>query len=58
VRLPSQNSGLGPIVLSPGDSDVDQCVDDRLGLPPNLITRVLWPSPEMSLERVGDGRRK
>jgi hypothetical protein len=28
VRLPSQNCGLRPVVLSPGDNDVDQCVDE------------------------------
>jgi hypothetical protein len=31
---------------------------DRLGLTPNLSTRAFWPSPETSLERVGDGRRE
>jgi hypothetical protein len=31
---------------------------DRLGLTPNLTTKPLWVSPETSLERVGDGRRK
>jgi hypothetical protein len=55
VRLPSQNCGLGPVVLTPADSDVDLGRQDRLGLTPNLSTRVLWPSPEISLERVGDG---
>jgi hypothetical protein len=58
VRLPSQNCGLGPIVLSPGDSDVDLGRRDRLGLTPNLSARTLWPSPGTSLERVGYGRRK
>jgi hypothetical protein len=31
---------------------------NRLGLTPNLTTRALWPSPETSVERVGDGRKK
>jgi hypothetical protein len=31
---------------------------DRLGLTPNLTTRVLWLSPETVLEIVGDGRRE
>jgi hypothetical protein len=58
VRLPSQTCGLGPIVISSGDSDVDLGRRDRLGLTANLSTTALWPSSETSLERVGDGRRK
>jgi hypothetical protein len=58
VRLPSQNCGPGSVFLSPGGSDVELGRRDRLGLTPNLSTRELWPSPETSLERAGDGRRK
>jgi hypothetical protein len=50
VRLLSQNCFLGPIVLSPGDSDVDIGARDKLGLTPNLSIRAFWPSPETSLE--------
>jgi hypothetical protein len=52
VRLPSQNCGLGTVVLSPSDSDVDLGRRDRLGLTPNLFTGALWPSPETSLKRA------
>jgi hypothetical protein len=59
VRLPSQHCGLGPAVLS---SDDKRCGPasrrGRLELTSNLSTRVLWPSPETSLEPVGNGRRK
>jgi hypothetical protein len=58
MRLPSQNCSLEPIFLSPGDIDVDLGRRDRLGLTPNLSTRVLWPSPKTYVKRVGDGRRK
>jgi hypothetical protein len=52
VRLPSQHCGLGPVVLSPGDSDCELVSRrDRLGLTPNLTTRALWPSPETPLEQ-------
>jgi hypothetical protein len=54
----SQNCGIGPIILSPSDSNVDLVEDTGSVLTPNLSNRALWPSPETSLERVGDGRRK
>jgi hypothetical protein len=56
--VPSQNCSLQPMFLSPDDIDVDLGRKYRLGLTRNLSTRVLWPSPETSVKRVGDGRRK
>jgi hypothetical protein len=47
VRLLSQHCGLGPVVLSPCDSDVDLSRRDRLGLTPNLTTRALWSEQGM-----------
>jgi hypothetical protein len=47
VRLSSQNCGFGHTVLSLGDSDVD-LVGERLELTPNLSTKELWPSPDIS----------
>jgi hypothetical protein len=41
VRLSIQNCGLGPIVLSPDDSDVDLGRRRRLGLTPNSYQSAL-----------------
>jgi hypothetical protein len=58
VRLASQHCGLGPVVLSPDDSECEAVSrGDWLGLTPNLSTRALWPSLETSGD-VGDGLRK
>jgi hypothetical protein len=58
VRLPSQHCGLGPVVLSPGDSECEPVSRrDRLWLTLNLTTRALWPSPETS-GAVGYGKGK
>jgi hypothetical protein len=47
VRLPSQHCGLGPVVLSPDDSECEPVSRRyRLGITTNLTTRALWPSPE------------
>jgi hypothetical protein len=51
VRLPSQHCGLGPVALSPDESECDRVSKrNQLGLTPNLTKREPWRSTRRAKE--------